>query len=253
MPTIITSLVPSLATPELFAGGAAVIIDLLRASTTITRALEHGAAAVVPVLEPELAITERERLVISGQPRSSVVLGGERGGVLIPGFDLDNSPARYAREVVAGRTIVFTTTNGTRALMQADAGGATPIFIGCLNNRAAVVEAVPRDRHVHLLCAGTRGEVSQEDVLCAGAMAELLIHRGFELPSDDQTRLALELWLRARSEPGGVTRVLRGSRGGRNLHRIGFASDIDDCARLDQSTIVPEFRDGVIRSRRPGC
>lgn len=246
MPTITTSLLPTLARPEHSAGCSAVIIDLLRASTTITRALEHGASRVIPVLEPDEALEERRRLQAAGTAHEQIVLGGERGGVLIPGFDLDNSPAAYTRERVRGRTIVFTTTNGTRALMLARGHGAGLVLIGCLNNLAAIVDRLPTDRDVHLLCAGTRGEVSMEDVLCAGAIAQRLLERGFALPGDDQGRIAIELWRTAAAEPGGVLRAMRESRGGRNLIRLGFDADLADCARIDCSGLAPRLERGVL-------
>lgn len=246
MPTVTTSLLPALARPEHLTGCSAVIIDLLRASTTITRALEQGAARVIPVLEPDEALLVRERLQAAGVAREQIVLGGERGGVLIPGFDLDNSPAAYTRDRVRGRTVVFTTTNGTRALMLAQAHGAGPVLIGCLNNLAAVVDRLPTDRDVHLLCAGTRGEVSQEDVLCAGAMVQRLVEREFALPADDQGRMALGLWRHAAAEPEGVLRTMRDSRGGRNLTRLGFDADIPDCARIDCSGLAPRLEGGAL-------
>lgn len=238
---------PSLIPAGILRSAGVVVIDLLRASTTITRALDHGAARVIPCLEPEEALETRARLIGSGQAQDRIVLGGERGGVLIPGFDLDNSPAKYTRHAVAGRTVVFTTTNGTRALLAARDGGASRVVIGCLNNLSTVVNRVDGFDAVHLVCAGTRGEVSQEDVACAGAMAEILVARRREPGSDDQTRIAMACWAGA-GTPDARLSLLRASRGGRNLIRIGFDADITDCARVDTTRLVSELgADGALR------
>lgn len=145
-------LLPNLFEPEEFRGGVAVILDILRASTTIVHALAHGAARVIPTGE----IAEARR-VAGGLPVGSVLLGGEREGLQIEGFDLDNSPFAYTPELVKGRTIVFTTTNGTRALLRSDR--ADRVLIGSFVNLQAVVDDLAQeDRPVHLVCAGDKGE-----------------------------------------------------------------------------------------------
>ena len=103
---------PNLTTPERLADETVVVIDVLRASTTITWALASGASCVIPCLEVEKARAKAAEI------GTDVLLGGERAGELIEGFDLGNSPSEYTREMVDGKTIVFTTTNGTRAMVQ---------------------------------------------------------------------------------------------------------------------------------------
>ena len=103
---------PDLVTPEELAGGTVVVIDVLRASTVICHALAAGARAVIPMLEVARSPADRRRAWPAGQ----AMLGGEREGLPIAGFDLGNSPAEYRPDTVGGRTIVFTTTNGTRAM-----------------------------------------------------------------------------------------------------------------------------------------
>jgi 2-phosphosulfolactate phosphatase len=245
MPTVHTHFLPSLISAESLRGSVAIVIDLLRASTTILRALDSGADRVIPCLEPDEARAVRARLLDTGIPADRIVLGGERGGIRIPGFDLDNSPARYTPEAVRARTVVFTTTNGTRALFAARDRGASKILIGCLNNLSALVEhvspagAAAGARPVHIICAGTNGQVSQEDVLCAGAIVDALMHRRFAYSDDDQARIAHAYWNGVKAMPDGVLDALRSSRGGRNLLRLGFDGDVADCARLDTSRLVP--------------
>ncbi len=153
---------PTLFVPEDLRGGVAVVIDVLRASTTMSQALFAEANAVIPCGEVAEAQERAANL-----PGGSFLLGGERGGVKIPGFDLGNSPAEYTPERVAGRTIVFSTTNGTRALKRCEQ--ADQILIGCFANLDAVAKAVGKTGlPAHLVCAGTDGVLSAEDVLCAG-------------------------------------------------------------------------------------
>ena len=138
-------------------GGIAVVIDVIRASTTITTALAEGAASVVPVATVDAARGRRQQL------GGNTLLGGERGGVRIEGFDLGNSPREYTRQRVGGHDIVFTTTNGTAALAACD--GAAVILIGSLVNRTAVAAAARAaatqlGAAVHLVCAGVERQAA---------------------------------------------------------------------------------------------
>lgn len=231
---------PSRVEPASLAGGVVIVIDALRASVTITQALASGVARVVPVMNVEDAFAIRERLWCEGLARDRVLLGGERGGVTIEGFDLDNSPASYPRERVEGRVVVFTTTNGTSALLHASR--AARVIVGSFANLTAVGEAVAsEERPVHILCAGTRDEISMDDCLPAGAMVEMLVRRGRSLLSDDSARLCRLAWEGANVQEGGVPRAMRESRGGRNLLRIGLRDDVNFCSTLDTLDVVPEF------------
>jgi 2-phosphosulfolactate phosphatase len=234
---LVVHLLPELATPDRFEGAIAVVLDVLRASTTITHALAAGAASVVPC-----ETVDEARRVAATFPPASVLLGGERGGTRIEGFDLVNSPATYSADVVAGKTVVFTTTNGTRALRHARA--ARRRLIGCFSNLNGLLDLLIRESSpVHLLCAGTNGRISSEDVLCAGALA-----RGFGLATgqataafDDQTQIAISLYETCADNPERFRNTLHTSRGGRNLHQLGLDADIDVAASWDVLPIVPEL------------
>lgn len=217
------------------AGATVVMIDQLRASTTMAAALWHGAAAIRVCLSVEEAFRVRSVLVAEG---GSALLGGERGGRVVDGFDLGNSPTAYTAERVAGRTIVFTTTNGTAALLHAR--GAARVLVGCLANASATIDACAAvGGAVHLLCAGTRDEVSLDDVVAAGAIAEGLLARGWLAAADDSALLALDAW-RDAGRMGVVSALLRG-RGGRNLERIGARADVEACAEVDRWPIAAAF------------
>lgn len=230
--------------PERFAGGVVIVIDALRASVTIAQALHAGARAIVPCLSVDECRETAQRLRGQGVPR--VLLGGERGGVRIEGFDLDNSPRSYTQDAVAGATICFTTSNGTAGLRHAGATAAR-VLVGSMCNASAIVASVAHDpRPVHVLCCGTRDDVSMDDCLPAGAMTRGMLAAGRESVTDDSARMCLALFDGAQREhaaagPAGVERLMRESRGGRNLVRIGLEDDVALCARLDTLPVVPEF------------
>lgn len=230
-------------------GGIAVVLDVLRASTTIVTALAHGADRVIPVA----GVEEARRLAAGGG--GTVLLGGERGGVRIPGFDLGNSPLEYSGARVNGRTVVITTTNGTAAL--AACREARDIVVGAIVNRTAVAAAL---RHlekpgqpIHLVCAGTDGAVSGEDVLAAGAILDAAGVDRADEALDDPARAALA-WFRSVAAHGDVRAALvaefRRSPGGFNLVALGMEADLPAAAAIDSLTVVPRF-DAATGSLRP--
>jgi len=229
-------LLPEHFSPERLRGSLAVVIDVLRASTTIVQALASGAEAVVP-----FAGVDEARAFAQFAEGGRVLLGGERGGTRIPGFDLDNSPLAYTAEAVAGRTIAFTTTNGTRAL--ARCREASRVLVGAFVNLSAIAKAARSDGHpVHLVCAGTDGQATGEDVLCAGAIATGLCDAaGGISPPDDLTRMAMELYSLHGGSPDDLLRALCNGAGGRNLIDLGLTADIEQAARRDVHGLVPEY------------
>jgi len=219
--------------PFELSGAMVVVVDVLRASTTVATALANGAAGIHPVSTPERALLRAAG--ISPPP----LLAGERGVVLIPGFDLDNSPASFTPERVRGREIVFTTTNGTDALLRCN--GAVGVCMGALVNRGAVARVVAsRGLPVHIVCCGTGGEVSLDDVIGAGAILESLAALGCA-QEGDAAELAAQAWARARADAGGIGAALAASAGGRNLVAAGMQADIALCAAVDTLSVVPEF------------
>lgn len=235
MPAISIELLPEFLQEDSLPGTTAVVIDVLRASTTIIHALAHGAEAVIPCLTVESA-TEQAALF----PREARLTGGERHGVLIAGFDLGNSPLDYTPERVSGKTLIFTTTNGTRAMLQCQS--ADQVVIGAFVNRQAVVRFLTeRKQGIHLVCAGTDGQMTAEDILFAGAVAsDLLSHS----PSvwnlaNVQTRMAVDYY-QARSHSRDLfAEAFTGSLGARNLLELGMNRDIDRCMQENLFECVP--------------
>jgi 2-phosphosulfolactate phosphatase len=220
------------------AGGIAVVIDVLRASTTIATALAHGAAAVRPVAGIEEA---RGLAAVLG---AGTLLGGERGGVRIPGFDLGNSPLEYTPDRVAGKTIVITTTNGTAALHACRE--AREILVGALVNRTAVADEVRRlagdSVPVHLVCAGTDGEITAEDVLAAGAILDAAA--GSVEALDESAREAVAFFRRVAAAvdvQSGLVAEFRRSPGGLNLVDLGMEADLPVAAAIDSLAVVPRL------------
>ena len=255
-------LLPSLVSEEQLRGGVAVVLDVLRASTTMTQALASGAACVIPTAT--VADAHAAAAAITGyslpsansevpadvRAKSNILLGGERGGSLIPGFDLDNSPMKYAPGVVGGKTVLFTTTNGTQALLKCRLAART--LIGCFSNLHAVIALLANDsRPIHLVCAGTDGMISTDDALCAGAIAtSVWAARNWPKCEGDELRLVMDLFT-CRCQPlREVVGALRESHGGRNLIALGLEADIERAARWDLFRIVPEF-DAATRQLRP--
>jgi 2-phosphosulfolactate phosphatase len=234
-------LLPALVEPAALQGRGVVVIDVLRATTTIVQALASGAAAIVPCLEIE------DARKVAAQLGPSTLLGGERGGRAIAGFDLGNSPAEYEPRVVSGKTIVLTTTNGTKAMLRCRE--ARRVFIGAFVNFSAVCDALRGEREIDLLCAGTDNQVTREDVLFAGAVVDDLVEcaktvADESLELNDQALIALDAWRSAREElrqSAELVERLRSSRGGRNLIEIGHEHDIDIAAAIDRFDLVPEL------------
>jgi 2-phosphosulfolactate phosphatase len=230
-------LAPSLVAPEELRGGVAVVIDVLRATTTIVHALAAGCLCVRPCLEVEEA-----RALADGMPAGKVLLAGERDGSPPPGFDRGNSPREFTSCVCGGMTLVLTTTNGTRALLHA--ATAERVLLGAFANYSAVCEQLRQDaRPVHILCAGAGGDVALEDTLLAGAFVEYLCD-ACSVRLNDAARLA---WDCFETHGRVLEESLRLSAGGVGLRQLGYDDDILAAARVDQFTLVPELRRDPLR------
>lgn len=217
----------------------AIVIDVLRATTTIVTALENGAARIFPCRDKGEAQALAHRL-----GRSQTILAGETHSRLIYGFDLDNSPTSFQPEIVAGKTIVMATTNGTKALVEA-ARGERDVYCAALVNRAAIVRALARrtDERAVIVCSGSEGAICLEDTLCAGAIADGLLTLAPHLVLGDAAQIALTLW---RSASDDLAATLRRANHAGALERAGFGADIDICAQLDRSTLVPRYGSDAI-------
>ena len=167
---VFVHLLPSLIPPGSLRGGVAVVVDVLRATTVMVHALAAGCEAVIPCGEIDEA-----KAIAASLPPGTALLAGERQGLPIPGFDLGNSPGDFTPEVCRGKTLVMTTTNGTRAILASLE--AERVYIASFGNLRATsdeisVQFLKKDHghSVHIICAGTEGFISLEDTLLAGAL-----------------------------------------------------------------------------------
>jgi 2-phosphosulfolactate phosphatase len=227
-------------------GTVCVVFDILRATSTIITALANGAAAVIPVEEISEAQAWRKK-----QP--GVLLAGERQGVKIrgdragePDFDLGNSPREFTAEMVRGKTIVTTTTNGTRALRACR--GAKIILAGSFLNLGATARQLRKipPKSLLLVCSGTGEQAALEDTLAAGAMCELLEGDFAGGRTADSAQMARELYLRMGGDLPGAMRF--SANGRRLLAMPELRGDVPFCLQKDVINLTAGLgADGVIR------
>ncbi len=228
-----------------FAGRLVVVVDVLRATTTITTAFASGAERVIPAEDVQDAFNRAGKL-------SDALLCGERGGLIVDGFHMGNSPREYTAERVAGRTLIFSTTNGTRALNTTV--GANTVLLACFNNLRAVTQRIlglgdgAPDGEVIMLCSGKLGRFCIEDAVCCGALTAQLasdyLKVGVPMELSESAEVAVKLYGVYGKD---ILSMLMGSKHGRHLSSLGLAADLEFAAMLDSTQAVPSFFDGDIR------
>lgn len=217
---------PKLLTPQHLEGRTVVVLDVLRATTTMIAALAAGCDEIRVFAE-----VEATRAAATGHPGPRL-LCGERQAQPPAGFDLGNSPGDFTHERCAGRTLFMTTTNGTPTIMAAVR--APRVLIGAVANRSAVArQLVAEGRDATILCAGQRGDLALEDLLGAGAILSALtttvdLH-------NDASWMSLELFQRHAAQLGATFRRCLGAR---TELRLGLDQDIDYCAVPDRWDVI---------------
>lgn len=237
--SLAVALTPGEVHPADVTGATVFVIDILRATTTMCAAFHHGAESLIPAEGVPEA-----RAIAAGLAEYHPVLAGERGADPIPGFDLGNSPDEMTRAAVGRRLLVMTTTNGTRALMAVQDGGAVhPLaavnFSSAVARGRAVVESGGK---VLVVCAGIRGEPSREDAYCAGRFAR-------EVVADEAGITRVDPWcldLVAQSGDDWYA-ALMASTAGRKLSEHGYAADVQVASRADLYPVLPVMVDGRLR------
>lgn len=221
-----------------FTGKTTVVIDVLRASSTIITALTNGAKEVVPVGTVEFAVK-----VSGGIFGGQTLLGGERNTKKIEGFALGNSPSEYTTEIVSGKSIVFYSTNGSRAIVKAKY--STNLFICSFNNLKALAKHIKKlNEDVVVLCAGNNNFFSLEDSVCAGMLTSELIagNKTFELT--DASTSALTLF---KSFGKNIFKLLSETDHGQLLINNGFEDDLKSCSELDSTDVIPFYAGNVLK------
>jgi 2-phosphosulfolactate phosphatase len=229
---------PAGLTPADVQGRTVFVIDILRATTAMCAALNHGAKALIPVASTEEALRLAQTI-----GSADVLLAGEKDCVRIPGFNLGNSPLEMTETAVRGKTLIVTTTNGTKALLASQ--GAAAVYAACAAHLSQAAEkareVVERGGEVLLVCAGRDGAFSLEDAYCAGRLAAATLEsrkprRGLNdaaIASLDLVRRYGDRW----------ERPLTYSRAGRELIKLGFRDDVLDAARLDAYPVLAHFHE----------
>lgn len=218
-------------------GCAAIVVDVLRASSTIACAIQSGANQVIPAIDPGEAAEIAGRLGIR-----DAVLGGERGGIKLPGFHLGNSPAEYTPESVGNKTVIFTTTNGTAAIHSVR--NADLVLIGAIINRTAVAKAaLASGLDIVIQCAGTEGKFSADDVCAAGAIVDAISQLADEpLEFNDLALCSCMIYADHKQGRADLSKTYHYNR----LMRLGFQEDLNFCFREDVVDVVPKYEHGVI-------
>lgn len=223
-----------------------VVFDVLRATSTMVTALWNGAEALIPVEEISEALALRKR-------QGGVLLAGERDGVRIGSeltgsvtFDLGNSPREFTTAAVQGKTIVMTTTNGTRALRASAKARAT--LAGSFLNLGAIATAIRKSEPAQLLlvCSGTLDQAAYEDVLGAGALCDLLWDRYAQGDIADSASMSRELFRQASQDLESAISRSRNAR--RLLSKPDLRADVAFCLQRDLFPLVAALgKDGLIR------
>ena len=226
-------------------GRVVVVVDVLRASSTIAVALANGARNIVPFDSTEEVVVRSKAFA-----RGEVCLAGERKMRAVPGFDFGNSPGEFTTEAVAGKTVLFSTTNGTAALVAVQ--GARDVAVGAYVNFSAVLtllrSAMRGGADVALVCAGRDRQFSLEDAACAGRFVRDLSMRHPGAEMNDGARAALEI---ERGYGDDIERLFLDSEHGRALREAGFTDDLRMCAEVDAYPVIPVYQDRQITKLGP--
>ena len=221
------------------------VVDVLRASTTIAVALANGARVVVPLASSEEVVSRSKSLT-----RSEVKLAGERKSKAISGFDLGNSPREYTSEVVDGKTIMITTTNGTAAILAVQ--GARDLVVASYVNFSAVLSmlgaAIRGGTDVTILCAGQDRRFALEDAACAGRFVQHITAKHPKAAINDAAHAAM---LIDKKYGTNIKRLLKASAHGQALIEAGFEDDIAVCADVDSYPVLPVYQDRQITRLGP--
>lgn len=215
-----------------------VVLDILRATSTIVTALYNGAAEVIPVQEYEEALN-----LVRSIGRNICLLGGERKGYKIDGFDLGNSPSEYTKQRVDGKKVILCTTNGTKAIKSFQS--AAEVLIGSYLNMDRLVGYLSENtQDTTLVCSGREGNLSLEDLACAGMIVRL-VSEAVEADLTDSAKVAFYT-AEQNSRIGLEKFISSGTEHGRYLKEIGLGEDLKVCTALNSSPVLPKFEGGRI-------
>lgn len=211
-----------------------VVVDVLRATSVIITAISNGCTEVLPVLTTEEAFEIKEN-------NCKCLLGGERNAVKIQGFDLSNSPLDYTTGKVGGKTLVLTTSNGTRAIQGSIA--ARNLLIGAIINGQAVGDRILElGNDVVIVNAGTKGKFSIDDFICSGFIIDCILEKNNDVALTDIAKTAHYIYKQNRS----ITDFIKNAEHYERIIELELKDDLDYCCRKNIISVVPEFCNGKI-------
>jgi 2-phosphosulfolactate phosphatase len=219
-------------------GKVVVVIDVLRATSTIITAMNNKAKSLIATED----MGEASKIAQNLDP-SRCLLCGERDGKQIEGYDLGNSPSEYTEEVVKDKTLILTTTNGTKAISRSSQADRV-LIAGFLNAQAVTDVIKSSEKEIILVCAGWKGRLSLEDVLCAGYIINLIYDGTIPDDAKDGALVAAALYDRFSDN---ITGVVSSSNHAKRLQEMGYSADIEYCCAINTVNIVPEVIEGIIR------
>ena len=220
---------------EKILGKTVVVIDMLRATSVIITAIDNGCRKVIPVL------TINEALELSKVNRESFVLGGERNAIKIEGFDCSNSPIEFTKEALKDKTLIMSTTNGTRAINGSI--GAKHILLGAIINAKAVAKKIIElGEDVVIVNAGTYGQFSMDDFICGGYIIHSILDE-INVELSDICKTANYIYNNNKD----IMSFLKLASHYNTLEKLGLLDDLEYCCKKDIINVVPEYRDGVIK------
>jgi 2-phosphosulfolactate phosphatase len=221
-----------------FSGKTTVVIDILRATSTIVEALNNRAKEVIPVGNLEFAMKASGSFF-----GGNIILGGERNTKKIEGFALGNSPLEYTKKIVKGRTIILYTTNGTKAVVKTKFS-ETLVLCSFTNLSAVANFLFNSDKDVEILCAGKNGGFCIEDTICAGMLISEIIKMGKQAILNDAAKVSVFL---SKSYGDDLVKILTECEHGKLLIENGFEKDIEYCSNVGSIDLIPIFREGTIK------
>ena len=233
---ITVSVTPKYFKPGELADKTAVVIDVLRASSTIVTAVHNECDRIIPAISPN------EAAKIKKFSEGDVLLGGEIDSNKIQGFDMGNSPLEYTTENIAEKTIIFSTANGSVAIKRCD--DAAEVLIGSILNAKAIAnEVLEIGRDTYLVCAGTRGKFSTDDIIATGCILDRIVSMDATVELDDLGRVALKMYRNARSD---LMASFEGCMHFEHLMSLGLKDDVEFCLQEDLYSVVPVYKEGII-------
>ncbi|MTI87403.1 MAG: 2-phosphosulfolactate phosphatase [Balneolaceae bacterium] len=222
---------------EAIRGKTAIIIDILRASSSIVTAISNGAKKVIAVEDMSDAV----KIAHTMDP-NDYLLCGEKNGVKIEGYQLGNSPLEYSREVVEGRTLILNTTNGTKAIKKSTL--AQQIYVGAFLNQKSILDVMKQvDNEIVLVCSGWEGRLALEDTLFAGSLVYHLFNGKLPDTAKDGAKVAFGLYEKFGDDLAGA---IRGSDHAKRLSELVPEGDVPFCCDVDKFNVLPGMKDGIL-------